>query len=49
MTETLMVWQLSQHLNDVQGRSGLPTFYISAIILVALQNSFIDINCKIHL
>ena len=39
MTEILMVWQPSQHLNGVQGRSGLPTFCISAMILVALHNN----------
>ena len=31
----------------VQGRSGLPTFWISAMILVALQNnSFINVLCN---
>ena len=44
MTEILIMWQPSQHLNGVQGRSGLPTFCISAMILVALQNnSLIDV------
>ena len=39
MTEILMVLQPSQHINDVQGRSGLLTFCISAMIFVALQNN----------
>ena len=44
MTEILMVLKPSQHLNGFQGRSGLPTFCISAMILVALQNnSLIDV------
>ena len=30
MTEILLIWQASQHLNGVQG----PTFCISAMILV---------------
>ena len=47
MTEILKVWQPSQHLNGVQGRSGLLTFCISAMILVALQNiSLIDFLCN---
>ena len=44
MTEILIGWQPPQHLNGVHGRSGLPTFCISAMILVALQNnSLIDV------
>ena len=35
MTEILMIWQPSQQLNGVQGRPGLPTFCISAMILLA--------------
>ena len=47
MTEILKVWQPSQHLNGVQGRSGLLTFCISAMILVALQsNCLIDVLCN---
>ena len=47
MAEMLIVWQPVQHLNGVQGRSGLPTFCISAMILVALQNnSLIDVLCN---
>ena len=44
MTEIIMVWQPSQHLNGVQGRSELPPFCISAMILLVLQNnSLIDV------
>ena len=47
MTEILMVWQPSQHLDGVQGHSGLPTFCITAMILLALQNSsLIDVLCN---
>ena len=47
MTEIIMVWQPSQHLNDVQGRSGLPTFCISALILVDIHNnSLIYVLCN---
>ena len=48
MTEILMVWQPSQHLNGgVKGRSGLPTLCISAMILEALPNNcLIDVLCN---